>query len=46
MKIAYHPSFLRQFKKLSKDLQTEAKEKVKVFEKDHRDPVLKLHKLK
>lgn len=46
MKIAYEPSFLRMFKKLPKDLQAEAKEKIEIFTKNPKDPSLKMHKLK
>ena len=46
MNIVYKPKFLRQFKKLPEDLQSEAKEKIALFSKDIHHPFLKTHKLK
>lgn len=45
MKIGYHPSFIRQFKKLPIDLQNEVKEKIVLFQKNYGDKSLKTHKL-
>lgn len=45
MKIAYHPSFIRQFKKLPLDLQVEIKEKIEIFRQEPYHPSLKTHKL-
>ena len=45
MKIAYHALFLRQLKKLPKDLQEEVFQKVLLFGKDIKHPSLKVHKL-
>ncbi len=45
MKISYHPQFVRQFKGLTADLQEEALEKIELFEKNHKNPILKTHKL-
>ncbi len=45
MRIAYQKSFIRQLKKLPKELQEEAFEKIEVFETNHNDPTLKTHKL-
>ncbi len=45
MVIYYYPSFLRQVKKLPKAIREFAVEQTKLFMKDPRDPVLKLHKL-
>jgi mRNA interferase RelE/StbE len=44
--IFYTPIFLRQYNKLPKSLQTEAKEKIALFKQDPRHPFLKTHKLK
>lgn len=44
--IAYKPSFVRQYKKLPKALQEEAKEKIALFAKDPGHLFLKTHKLK
>lgn len=46
MKIAYLPIFIRQFKKLSKPLQEEAKEKIALFQQNPNHAFLKTHKLK
>ena len=46
MNIAYQTSFLRQYKKLTKELQDEAKEKIEIFKKDQNCSTLKVHKLK
>lgn len=46
MKIAYTPTFVRQFKKLPKDLQIEIKEKIELFRKNPKHSFLKIHKLK
>jgi len=43
--VAYHPSFIRQFKKLPLDLQQEAKEKIEIFKQEPYHPSLKTHKL-
>jgi addiction module RelE/StbE family toxin len=45
MEIKYKPSFLRDFKKLSKDIQNEAKEKIFLFEDTQNHEKLKVHKL-
>ncbi len=45
MKILYKPTFLRQYKKLPKNLQKEVKEKINLFEDDPSHPFLKTHKL-
>lgn len=45
MKVAYLPSFVRQYKKLSPSLRQEVLQKIKVFEADHTDSQLKTHKL-
>lgn len=45
MEIYYKPSFIKQYKKLPKDLQQEVKEKIALFEKDPRHSFLKTHKL-
>lgn len=44
--IFYTPIFLRQYNKLPKSLQTEAKEKITLFKHDQKHPFLKTHKLK
>ncbi len=46
MEIFYAPPFFRQLKKLEKELQEEVFEKIELFEVDHKNPVLKVHKLK
>ena len=45
MKIAYQKSFIRQFKKLPKELREEVFIKIDLFEKNHKNPILKTHKL-
>jgi len=46
MEIIYLPSFVRQFSRLEKDLQEEVVEKIELFQKNPRNPQLKVHKLK
>ena len=46
MEVAYKPSFLRQFKKLPKDLQSEAKEKITLFKEVSNHESLRVHALK
>lgn len=45
MKIVYSQSFIKQFKKLHKDLKEEVYEKVKLLKKDQKNKFLKVHKL-
>jgi addiction module RelE/StbE family toxin len=45
MEIRYKPSFLREFKKLSPDIQDEAKEKIVLFRDEENHQRLKVHKL-
>ncbi len=45
IKVAYHPSFIRQFKKLPLNLQLEIKGKIELFEQDPYNSSLKTHKL-
>lgn len=46
MKVLYKPTFVRQYKKLSPELQTEIKEKIQLFQEDPTHTFLKTHKLK
>lgn len=46
LRIVYTPSFLRELKKLPKDLQKEVKEKIDLFSIDPTHSFLKTHKLK
>lgn len=46
MKVLYKPTFVRQYKKLPKELQTEIKEKIALFQEDFQHAFLKTHKLK
>lgn len=46
MNVAYAPPFFRQLKKLEPSLQEEVFEKIELFEKNPKDPILKTHKLK
>lgn len=46
MQVKYKPSFLRDFKRLPPDVQTEAKEKISLFTNPHNHERLKVHKLK
>lgn len=46
MDVAFAPSFIREYKKLPKDLQAEIKDKITVFQSDPHHPFLKTHKLK
>ena len=46
MEIIYQNSFLRQLKKLPKDLKEEALEKIDLFKEDPINKQLKTHKLK
>ena len=46
MKVLYKPTFVRQYKKLPKELQTEIKEKIELFQADPNHAFLKTHKLK
>lgn len=45
MIVSYSPSFIRQYKKLPKDLQEEVKEKILLFKENPEHPFLKTHKL-
>ena len=45
MEIAYKPSFLYTFKKLSPSLQTEAREKIALFKNRVNHKQLQVHKL-
>ncbi len=45
MRILYSPNFLRQFNKLSSDLQDEVEAAVISFRRNTRDRSLKIHKL-
>lgn len=46
MDIQYSSRFKRSFKKLDRQLQTTAWEKLEIFRQDYNDPRLKTHKLK
>ena len=46
IEILYKPSFIRQYKKLSKPLQQEVKEKIQLFQENPNHSFLKVHKLK
>lgn len=46
MDILYKPTFIRDFKKLSKDIQDEAFEKIELFKSTENHNKLKVHKLK
>lgn len=46
LEILYQPTFVRQYKKLPKDLQEEVKEKIALFKKEPDHAFLKTHKLK
>lgn len=46
MKVLFKPNFVRQYKKLSFELQIEVKEKIDLFKKDPKHSFLKTHKLK
>jgi mRNA-degrading endonuclease YafQ of YafQ-DinJ toxin-antitoxin module len=46
MEVGYSPTFLRMLKSLPLELQTEAIEKVELFQKQSNHPQLKTHKLK
>lgn len=46
MRTIYSPHFLRQFNKLSSDLQDEVEDSVTLFRRNPRDRSLKLHKLR
>lgn len=43
--IVYTPSFLRQYRKLSNNLQAEVREKIALFQQDSRHASLRTHKL-
>ena len=45
MLIYYTSEFSRRYKRLSQDIKEQAKEKEKIFCKNHFDPRLKTHKL-
>jgi len=45
IRVAYKPSFIRQFKKLESDLQDEAFEKIELFKDIKNHNQLKVHKL-
>ncbi len=44
--IYYTPGFINTYKKLPENLKEETREKIEMFKKNPRDPVLKAHKLK
>ena len=46
MKVAYSPSFLRQYNKLPSELQEEVYERIALFSENPIHPFLKTHKLK
>lgn len=46
MIIRYKPSFIREFRKLSTDIQEEAKEKIESFKDPENHEKLRVHKLK
>ena len=46
MMVEYAPSFVRQYKKLSPDLQQEVEEKILLFSKAAHHPSLRVHPLK
>ena len=46
MEIIYLPSFIRQFSRLEKNLQSEVIEKIEFFRNDPKSRQLKAHKLK
>ena len=46
MDIQYKPSFLRDFKRLPKEVQDEAKERITLFDDKGNHKKLKVHKLK
>ncbi len=45
MKIGYKPQFIRQFNKVSKNLQEEVLEKIELFKDISNHQALKVHKL-
>ncbi len=45
IEIAFKPSFLRDFKKLEKNLQTDAREKIALFKNIENHEQLRVHKL-
>jgi len=45
MKVAFHPNFIRIFKKLPVALQEEIRQKISLFEQDQANISLKNHKL-
>lgn len=45
MTVAYHPLFVRQFKKLTPKLQENVLVKIELFKRDHRAATLRVHKL-
>ena len=46
MTIGYKPSFVREFKKLTTDLQADALDKIELFKDSSNHKRLKVHKLK
>ncbi len=46
MNVEFTPHFIRLLKKLPKDLQEEASEKIDIFSENWKYPLLKTHKLK
>lgn len=46
IRIGYKPQFLRQYKKLSSDLQNDVKRCIDALQQDPEHPFLKTHKLK
>lgn len=46
MEIKYKPTFLRSFKRLPLELQTEAREKILLFQDEENHQKLRVHKLK
>ncbi len=46
VEVVYKPTFIREYKKLPRALQEEAKEKIALFRKNPKTPSLRVHKLK
>lgn len=45
MRVSFCSYFIKQFKKIPPELQEQVHKKIAVFEKDHKNPSLKTHKL-
>ena len=45
LEVVYKPAFVRQYKKLSKDLQEEIVDKIGLFKSDPKHSFLRIHKL-